>query len=147
METTELPIDPNALQFTAVEGRSLDLQRVLDLYRSVGWDSYVNDPGTLALALAGSTRVVVATRGAEILGLARLITDKATICYLQDILVRPDEQRQGIGRALVGLALAPYGHVRQKVLLTDDEDAQRAFYEALGFSLVEGALRSFVRQD
>jgi GNAT superfamily N-acetyltransferase len=147
METTELPIDPNALQFTAVEGRSLDLQRVLDLYRSVGWDTYVNDPGTLALALAGSTRVVVATRGAEILGLARLISDKATICYLQDILVRPDEQRQGIGRALVGLALAPYAHVRQKVLLTDDEDGQRAFYEALGFSLVEGALRSFVRQD
>jgi GNAT superfamily N-acetyltransferase len=75
------------------------------------------------------------------------VSDKATVCYLQDILVRPDEQRQGLGRALVGLALAPYAHVRQKVLLTDDEDAQRAFYESLGFSLVEGDLRAFVRFD
>ena len=147
MDTTDLPIDPNALHLTAVEGRSLDLQRVLDLYRAVGWDTYANDPGTLSLALAGSTRVVVATRGEEILGLARVVSDKATVCFLQDILVRPDEQRQGLGRALVGLALAPYAHVRQKVLLTDDEDAQRAFYESLGFSLVTGALRAFVRFD
>ena len=27
-----------------------------------------------------------------------------------------------------------YGHVRQTVLLTDDEPGQRAFYEALGFT-------------
>jgi len=32
---------------------------------------------------------------------------------------------------------ARFGHVRQTVLLTDNEPGQRAFYEALGFT--EGA--------
>jgi len=135
------------LEYATVDGRSLDLSRVLDLYGAVGWTVYSNDPGTLALALAGSTTVVVARRGETIVGLARVISDRASICYLQDVLVHPAEQRSGIGRALVELALAPYAHVRQKVLLTDAEPAQRAFYESLGYALVEGDLRAFVRFD
>jgi hypothetical protein len=30
--------------------------------------------------------------------------------------------------------LEPYRDVRQKVLITDDEPAQRAFYESMGFT-------------
>jgi hypothetical protein len=41
--------------------------------------------------------------------------------------------------------------VRQKVLLTDDEYAQKAFYESLGYREIrdfgEGTLRAFVRFD
>ncbi len=40
---------------------------------------------------------------------------------VQDVLVRPDAQRSGVGRALVLRAFEPYASVRQKVLLTDDE--------------------------
>ena len=39
--------------------------------------------------------------------------------------------------------------MRQKVLITDDEPRQRAFYQSLGFSELresgEGTLRGFVR--
>jgi GNAT superfamily N-acetyltransferase len=84
-------------------------------------------------------------------GLARVISDGATICYLQDVLVHPDEQRTGIGRSLVRAVLEPFASVRRKVLLTDDEPAQRAFYESLGYSETrehaEGTLRAFVRFD
>jgi len=140
-------MDVSAPDFETVDGRILDLARVLDLYGAVGWTVYTNDPGTLALALAGSTTVVVARRGERIVGLARVISDRATIAYLQDVLVHPSEQRSGIGRALVELALKPYSHVRQKVLLTDDDPAQQAFYEALGYSPVGGSLRAFARFD
>lgn len=48
-------------------------------------------------------------------------------------------------------ALAPFASVRQKVLLTDDEPGQRAFYESLGFTeirdLDDGSLRAFVQFD
>jgi predicted N-acetyltransferase YhbS len=50
------------------------------------------------------------------------------------VLVLPDEQRDGVGRALVQAVLDRYRTVRQKVLLTDDEPDQRAFYEALGYA-------------
>ena len=75
--------------------------------------------------------------GGELVGLARAISDDATICYLEDIVVRPTFQGEGVGRALLSRVMERYEHVRQTVLITDDEPRQRCFYEALGFT--EGA--------
>ncbi len=67
------------------------------------------------------------------MGLARTVSDDVSICYVQDILVRPQAHRQGIGRALMQAVLTRYAHVMQQVLITDDGEAQQAFYRALGF--------------
>ena len=122
---------------------------LLDLYAAVGWSSYTDDPDTLEAAVDGSTRVVTARADGELLGLARVISDGASIAYLQDVLVHPALQREGVGRALVNAALEPFEHCRQKVLLTDDEPGQAAFYASLGFAEVreygDGRLRAYVR--
>jgi GNAT superfamily N-acetyltransferase len=134
-----------------VPGSSLDGQTVIGLYDSVGWGAYTRDPDSLLRALVGSSTVVVARDVDQLLGLARVVSDGASIAYLQDVLVRPSAQRTGLGRRLVTAALEPYADVRQKVLLTDDEPQQKAFYESLGFSETrdygEGTLRAFVRFD
>ena len=130
---------------------SLSRDSVLSLYAAVGWTAYTKDPDTLVAAIDGSTAIFTATDDGALVGLARVISDGATICYLQDLLVHPASQRRGIGTALVTAALAAFPAVRQKVLLTDDEPEQRAFYEALGFAeasaLSTGVLRAFVRFD
>jgi GNAT superfamily N-acetyltransferase len=127
------------------------LDQVIALYEAVGWSAYTKDPTVLRAAIAGSSHVVAARRGERLVGLARAMSDDATICYLQDVLVLPEEQRNGVGRALVQAVLNRYRTVRQKVLLTDDEPGQRAFYEALGYAEVrdygQGTLRAFVRFD
>lgn len=139
------------LRLDAVDPAILDPAVVLALYESVGWTAYTVDPSTLMAALAGSSRVVVARRDDQLLGLARVVSDGVSICYLQDVLVRPEAQRAGIGRRLVDVALEPYAEVRQKVLLTDAEPGQRAFYESLGYREAhdhpDGGLRAFVRFD
>ena len=85
-------------------------------------------------AIQHSSYIVLARNlTGELVGLARVISDDVSICYLQDTLVGPDNQRAGIGRALVKQVLTRHGHVRQKVLITDDELGQRAFYESIGF--------------
>jgi GNAT superfamily N-acetyltransferase len=128
-----------------------DIDEVVALYRSVGWTVYSDAPHVLRAALHGSSRVVTARRTGSLVGLARVISDDATICYLQDVLVHPEAQRGGIGRRLVEAALRPYASVRQKVLLTDDQAGQRAFYESLGYRETRdhgpGTLRAFVRFD
>ena len=108
---------------------------LVDLYESVGWSAYTRQPEVLAQAVRNSSFVVAARddRG-QLLGLARAISDDSTICYVQDVLVRPAWQGNGIGRALLASITDKYGHVRQTVLITDDEPAQRAFYQALGFT-------------
>jgi len=107
---------------------------VLSLYESVGWAAYTRFPELLTRAIRSSSFVVTARNAnGELVGLARVVSDDATICYLQDILVRPPFQGAGVGRALVEQVTARYAHVRQTVLITDNEPGQRAFYEAMGF--------------
>ncbi|AXK46469.1 GNAT family N-acetyltransferase [Brachybacterium saurashtrense] len=124
------------------------LDEALALYDAVGWGAYTREPETLERALRGSGRVVTARRDGQLLGLARVVGDGAVIAYLQDVLVHPGAQGQGIGRRLVEEVFAPYEAVRQQVLLTDAEPGQRAFYEALGFVEAhdhDPGLRAFVR--
>lgn len=134
-----------------VTAEDLVFSEVLALYQAVEWDAYTRDPDNLRAALEGSSTLVAARDGQLLVGLARVVSDGASICYLQDILVLPSHRRAGIGRALAEQALGEYRHVRQKVLLTDDEPKQKAFYEALGYSRTDefqdGSLRVFVRFD
>ena len=101
---------------------------LVGLYASVGLSAYASDPDSLVRAVEPSSYVVSARdSNGTLVGLARAISDDVSICYLQDILVSSDHQRSGIGKALVQRVLERYVHVRQKVLLTDDEPEQRAF--------------------
>lgn len=124
-------------------------EELVALYGAVGWSAYTTEPDALEAAVRGSTRVVTARYGGELLGLARVVSDGASIAYLQDVLVRPELQREGVGRSLVDAALEPFAHCRQQVLLTDDEPRQRAFYESIGWTEIrdhgEGRLRAFVK--
>lgn len=106
---------------------------LLTLYEAVGWTAYTRDPERLAAAIAGSHQVMTARDDTgRLVGLVRTISDGASICYLQDILVHPDVQRAGVGRSLIAAVLEQSADLRQFVLLTDDDQTQRAFYSAAG---------------
>ena len=113
--------------------RALGADELRALYDSVGWTAYTRDPELLGRAVAGSHLVLTArTDAGELVGLARTVSDGASICYLQDLLVRPDRQRAGVGRALLTEVVRHYAGVRQLVLITD-ADGPHEFYRALGF--------------
>ncbi len=122
---------------------------LVDLYEAVGWLIYASDPDALARAVDRSTFVTTA-RDADgvLIGLARCLSDDVSVMYLQDVLVRPDHRRSRIGTVLVSGCLHRFEHVRQKVLLTDDEPGQHEFYRSLGFTdlndLAPITLRAFV---
>ena len=123
-------------------------EELVELYDSVGWSAYTRDPARLAAAVGASLAVVTARQDGRLIGLARLVGDGQTIAYLQDILVAPDHQHRGIGRELLQRIFAPFSDVRQKVLITDDEPSQRAFYESMGFTEAGGLdhpIRTFVQ--
>ncbi|GAA3323469.1 MULTISPECIES: GNAT family N-acetyltransferase [Paeniglutamicibacter] len=131
--------------------KQIEAIELIGLYNAVGWSAYTNSPDTLLAAIQGSHTVAVVHVGNQLVGLARSISDGASICYLQDILVHPDHHRAGIGRGLAELIFAQYPGVRQKVLLTDDEPGQKAFYESLGMTQASefpsGAMLAFVKCD
>ncbi len=128
------------------------IQELVDLYTSVNWMLYTADPDGLGRAVDNSTYVVTARDDeGNLIGLARCLSDGESILHLQDVLVRPEHQRRGIGSFLVLVCLERFSHVRQKLLLTDDEPGQAAFYRSLGFQNVRDAgppiVNAFVRFD
>lgn len=116
-----------------IDNRKLDDEAVLALYQAVGWVMYMRDPVKLKRALAQSLKVLGAFDGDRLVGLIRAVGDGETILFIQDLLVLPNYQRQGIGRQLVKALVDHYPEVRQRVLLTDDQPDTRAFYEKIGF--------------
>ena len=129
-------------------GEAPEAQAVARLYASVGWSAYTRDLGTLLAGIRASRTVVTAWIEEELVGLARVVGDGHTIAYLQDVLVDPQHQRSGIATHLVQAAFELQAGVRQQVLLTDGDPAQRAFYQHLGFTEIadfEAPLACFVR--
>ncbi len=139
---------PDDVEFA--DDEVVPIRELVELYESVNWLLYSTDPDGLARAVDRSTYVVTARDAdGELIGLARGVSDDVSILHIQDVLVRPDRQRQGIGRFLVLVVLQRFRHVRQRVLLTDDEPRQLAFYRSLGFQNVRDigrpAVNAFVQ--
>lgn len=118
------------------------------LYTDANWTAYTKDMNKLIDGIKGSLAVITAWQNNELVGLVRVIGDGQTIVYIQDIIVKSNAKRKGIGSKLVKLVLSKFEHVRQIVLLTDDNPESRGFYEALEFeSCDKGTLVAFAKMQ
>ena len=111
----------------------LDFAAVLDLYDSVSWSNYTNRPQQLEQAFHQSLFVMAAYDDEELVGLIRAVGDGLTIIFIQDLLVYPHYQRQGIGRCLLQQTLERFKDVYQIQLATEQSDKNLTFYQELGF--------------
>ncbi len=136
----------NNLEFS--EEKKLNQADLLSLYNDANWLAYTNSPDLLQQAVSNSLYVLSVWENGQLVGLIRLVGDGLTIVYIQDILVMKSHKRRKIGSLLLQKALEKFKNVRQKVLLTDDNEETRGFYEALGFSSCDkGNLVAFVKLE
>ena len=111
-------------------------EQVLALYNDVGWTSYTDEPDLLMQAIKNSLKVWTLWEGEKLIGLARIVGDGSTICYLQDILILKSYQGRGLGSDLLKEIMKENQHIRQFVLLTEDSEKTKGFYKKLGLSEV-----------
>ena len=109
------------------------LEDVLHLYQAVGWTNYTNQSQMLEQALSHSLVIYLALDGDVVVGLIRLVGDGFSSVFVQDLIVLPTYQRQGIGRTLVKEALGDYKDAYQVQLVTDQTEKNLGFYRSLGF--------------
>lgn len=107
-------------------------EEIMNLYAAVGWTNYTDRPEMLRKAYAHSLLTLAAYEGERLLGLLRAVGDGFSAVLIQDLLVLPECQRQGIGSALLREALGRFREVYQIELLTDNTPKTIAFYESLG---------------
>ena len=111
-----------------------NIDEIRRLYSEVGWTAYTENMPALEQGYKNSMTVLAAYEDDELLGIIRTVGDGFTIVFIQDILVFPEKQRQGIGTALLKAVLDRYPNVRQIELATDNTPKTVAFYKSLGFS-------------
>ena len=112
------------------------LEDVLHLYQAVDWTNYTNQPQMLEQALPHSLVVYLAFDGEKIVGLIRLVGDGFSSVFVQDLIVLPSYQRQGIGRSLMKEALEDYKDAYQVQLVTDQTERTLGFYRSMGFEIL-----------
>lgn len=77
-----------------VEDR-LDIDTYLRLRKQVGFHPLSRDQARKALD--NSLYTLVAYQGNKAVGMGRIVGDGAVICYVQDLIILPEVQGQGIG--------------------------------------------------
>lgn len=110
-----------------------EMTDLLALYSSVGWTNYTNNPAMLEEAVKASLWQLAVYDEEELVAYIRLVGDGHSVLLVQDLLVRPDHQRQGIGKKLLEEALATFPNVYQRLLVTERSEKNLAFYQSLGF--------------
>ena len=109
------------------------LEDVLHLYQAAGWTNYTNQPQMLEQALSHSLVIYLALDGDAVVGLIRLVGDGFSSVLVQDLIVLPIYQRQGIGRSLMKEALEDYKDAYQVQLVTEQTEKNLGFYRSMGF--------------
>ena len=118
-----------------VENPDVTVEDVLPLYETVGWTNYTTKPEMLKAAFENSLHVLAAfTEEGILVGVLRAVGDGASILFIQDILVTPEYQHQGIGTKLLQQTLKKYKNVYQIQLTTDNSMKTISFYESNGFT-------------
>ena len=112
------------------------LEDVLHLYQAAGWTNYTNQPQMLEQALSHSLVIYMALDGDAVVGLIRLVGDGFSSVLVQDLIVLPSYQHQGIGSALMKEALEDYKDTYQVQLVTEQTEKNLGFYRFMGFEIL-----------
>ena len=114
---------------------TISFDEIFPLYEAVGWTNYTQNPTMLKEAYENSLHILAALNEEEkLVGVLRAVGDGASILFIQDILVYPAYQHQGIGTKLLQMTLEKYKNVYQVQLATDDSTKTVSFYESNGFT-------------
>ena len=114
---------------------TISFEEIFPLYEAVGWTNYTTNPTMLKNALEHSLFILTARdEEGKLIGFLRAVGDGYSIVYIQDIIVLPEYQRQGIGTQLLRQTLEYFKEVYQMILTTDSELKTLAFYESNGFT-------------
>ncbi|VJA80560.1 GNAT family acetyltransferase [Streptococcus pneumoniae] len=112
------------------------LEDVLHLYQAVGWTNYTHQTEMLEQALSHSLVIYLALDGDAVVGLIRLVGDGFSSVFVQDLIVLPSYQRQGIGSSLMKEALGNFKEAYQVQLVTEETEKNVGFYRSMGFEIL-----------
>jgi len=111
-----------------------DVETYLTLKRAVGWP--IPDPEAAATALANTRCGFLVQSGNQTVGMATVHGDGVLYFYVQDVIIRPEFQRQGHGTRLMDAVMRHINkHARDKAYIAlFSAKGLEPFYARYGFT-------------
>jgi N-acetylglutamate synthase-like GNAT family acetyltransferase len=109
--------------------------KIIEVYDSSGIKRPTKDSDRITKMYKNSNLIISAWLNNELIGISRAITDFCYACYLSDVAVKSEYQKEGIGKRLIELTAKEIGKETALILLS----AQIAmeYYPKIGFDKVE----------
>ena len=85
-----------------IENNIPTLEEYKYLCESVGWTNFMNFE-VVEISLSNSIYCITVKDNEQIVGMGRIVGDGAIYFYIQDIVVHPDYQKNGIGNEIMNL--------------------------------------------
>ena len=108
----------------------VSVKALADLRESVGWSRMEKEYGDLSIS---SYYHIAVYEDEELIGYIDSVSNGVTDAYIQDLMVRPDHQGNGIGTELMNKMI---GYLKEKhicMISVIYEKSLEPFYERFGF--------------
>jgi len=108
---------------------------IIKVYDSSGIKRPTNDSGRITKMYENSNLIITAWLNNELIGISRSITDFCYACYLSDLAVKSEYQKEGIGKRLIELTEKEIGKETALILLS--APIAMEYYPKIGFEKIE----------
>ena len=114
-------------------------EEVIDVFKRSGIRRPVDDLDRICKMTKNANLIACARMERKLVGIARALTDFSYCCYVSDLAVDRDYQKQGIGKKLIQQIQAELGEEVMISLIAAPE--AEAYYPRIGFEKVNTAWR------
>ena len=108
---------------------------IIEVYNSSGIKRPTNDSLRIAKMYENSNLIITAWLNNELIGISRSMTDFCYACYLSDLAVKSEYQKEGIGKRLIELTEKEIGKETALILLS--APIAMEYYPKIGFEKVD----------
>ena len=108
----------------------IETDEVIEIYKANNWSS-AEKPELLISALRNSDSLVTARISGKLVGIGNALSDGYLVVYYPHMLVHPEHQGKGIGRAMIECLQQKYKSFHQQILVADYNAIE--FYKSAGF--------------
>lgn len=125
------------MEITYKDDITPDTDQIIEVYNSSGLNRPTNDKERIKSMYSNSNLIVSAWDNDKLVGVARSLTDFCYCCYLSDLAVRKEYQKNGIGKKLIEITKKCIGEQVSLILLAAPEAME--YYPKVGFEKLDNA--------
>ena len=127
------------LQITYKVNAEINAEELSSVFRASGIKRPVDDLPRLGRMIDHADILISAWVGNKLVGIARAVTDFSYCCYLSDLAVDKNYQKNGIGKELIALLKDELGEEVALLLLASQEAME--YYPRIGFTEIDNGFK------